>query len=70
MFMLDFLYFYLHIFTNMNYNYPYYAGYLEYTVKSLATDVKFLALTNSKARQDYVDALIQEAKASMVKNSK
>lgn len=53
----------------MNYNYPYLAGYLEYTVKSLATDVKFLALTTSKARQDYVDELIKEAKASMVKNA-
>jgi len=66
--MLDFLYFYLHYFTNMNYNYPYLAGYLESTLKTLATDYDFLDLKDSESRQNYVHARIKEAYENMPKN--
>jgi hypothetical protein len=66
--MLDFLYFILHYFTNMNYNYPYLAGYLEGALKTLATDYDFLALKDSESRQNYVRARIKEAYESMLKN--
>ena len=52
----------------MNYNYPYLAGYLESTLKMLATDYDFLALKDSESRQDYVRVRIKEAHESMLKN--
>ena len=53
---------------NMNYNYPYLAGYLESTLKMLATDYDFLALKDSESRQNYVRVRIKEAYESMLKN--
>ena len=53
---------------NMNYNYPFLAGYLEGVLKNLASDYDFLALKDSESRQNYVRALIKEAYESMLKN--
>ena len=52
----------------MNYNYPYLAGYLESTLKMLATDYKFLALKDTEARSKYLELLLKEAHDSMIKN--
>jgi hypothetical protein len=56
------------IILSMNYNYPYLAGYLESTLKMLATDYDFLALKDSESRQNYVQSRIKEAHESMLKN--
>jgi hypothetical protein len=57
-----------YIIYNMNYNYPYLAGYLEGALKMLATDYDFLALKDSESRQNYVQSRIKEAHESMLKN--
>ena len=72
--MLDLFYFDLAFYKNsdtiynMNINYPFLAGYLEGVLKNLASDYDFLALKDSKSRQNYVRALIKEAHESMLKN--
>ena len=72
--MLDLFYFDLAFYKNsdtiynMNYNYPYLAGYLEGVLKTLAFDYDFLALKDSESRQNYVQSRIKEAYESMLKN--
>jgi hypothetical protein len=70
--MLDFLYFYLHIFTNMNketINYAFLAGFLESSLKSIADDYAFLEMKNYSERRAHLDKIIARANQLAKENS-
>ena len=48
-------------------NYPFFTGYLQSEMANLAYDYKFFQMKDPRDRHDYIQKIINEAKAAAIK---